>query len=252
MILKTMPYNKIANIYDRWIKGDYTSSDFLKFYLKLISKLNKDIEIVELGIGTGRISIAISKNQNRKIIGIDHSYKMLQVCKQNIVKNGLENKIKLIQMDIRELKLKEKAKFIMLPFRTIGHFLSLDDKKSLFKQIYNNLEIGGVFVVDHYIFDKEWAENHNDVYIKMYSEANLIIYDKYQFDFNKQILNCSIYEEENNIKTQKVSFDYSWIEPYKMKQILLDVGFKIKYSYGDFDFNQIDSDSGQQIWIVEK
>ena len=252
MILKTIPYNKIAYIYDKWIKGDYTSNDFLKFYLKLTSKLDKNIEIVELGIGTGRISIAIAKEQNRKIIGIDHSKQMLEICKRNIIKNNLEKKIELSQMDIREFKLQKKAKFIMLPFRTIGHFLSLNDKKNLFKQIYNNLEIGGTFVVDHYIFDRDWAENHNNIYIRMYSENNMSIYDKYRFDFDKQILNCSIYEEIDDIKIKKTSFDYSWIEPFQMKKILINVGFKIKYSYGDFDFNPINSNSEQQIWVVER
>jgi len=247
-----MIYNKIADIYDKWIQGDYTSDSLLDFYLQLTLKLDKNIEIVELGIGTGRISIAIAKEQNRKIIGIDHSKKMLEICKRNIVKNNLEKKIELIQMDIGELKFQKKAKFIMLPFRTIGHFLSLNDKKNIFKQIYDNLEIGGIFVVDHYIFDRDWADNHNNIYIKMYSEDDMTIYDKYKFNFYKQILNCSIYEEIDDVKIKKTSFDYSWIEPYQMKQVLIDVGFKIKYSYGDFDFNPISTKSEQQIWVVQK
>lgn len=247
-----MIYNKIADIYDKWIQGDYTSDSLLDFYLQLTLKLDKNIEIVELGIGTGRISIAIAKEQNRKIIGIDHSKKMLEICKRNIVKNNLEKKIELIQMDIGELKFQKKAKFIMLPFRTIGHFLSLNDKKNIFKQIYDNLEIGGIFVVDHYIFDRDWADNHNNIYIKMYSEDDMTIYDKYKFNFYKQILNCSIYEEIDDVKIKKTSFDYSWIEPYQMKQVLIDVGFKIKYSYGDFDFNPISPNSEQQIWVVER
>ena len=249
---KPILHNKIADIYDRWIKGDYTSDNFLQFYLKLTSELDKDIEIVELGIGTGRISIEIAKNQNRKIIGIDHSSKMLEECRKNIINTKMEQYIQLIEMDIRTLKLRQKAKFIMLPFRTIGHFLSLDDKKCLFKQIYNNLEVGGTFVVDHYIFDREWADNHNDIYIKMYSDGDITIYDKYKFNFDKQVLHCTIYEEIGTIKMQKASFNYSWIEPSQMKKILTNVGFKIKHSYGDFDFSPIDSNSGQQIWIVEK
>jgi radical SAM enzyme (TIGR01210 family) len=249
---KTILHNKIANIYDKWIKGDSTSDDFLKFYLKLTSKLDKDIEIVELGIGTGRISIEIAKNQNRNILGIDHSSKMLKECKKNIINNHVEKYINLVEMDIRNLNLEQKAKFIMLPFRTIGHFLSIKDKQNLFEKIYNNLEIGGIFVVDHYIFDRDWANKHNNICIKMYDDDNLIIYDKYKFNFDKQILNCTIYEEKSDSKIEKVSFDYSWIDPYQMKQILMNVGFKIKHSYGDFNFTPIDSNSGQQIWIVEK
>ncbi len=245
-------HNKIADIYDYWITGDYTSNDFIEFYNKLTSKINKNIEIVELGIGTGRISLEIVKNQKRKVLGIDHSKEMLNKCQEKINKSCLEDYFELLQMDIRNLKLKNKAHFIMLPFRTIGHFLTIEDKKKLFEKIYDNLNKGGIFVVDHYILDEDWARKHNEVFIEMYNNNGLTIYDKYKFDFNLQRLQCTIYEQTKENKIEKASFNYSWILPSQMKTILLEVGFKIKHIYGDFNFNELNETSEEQIWIVEK
>lgn len=246
-------YNKIYDIYDQWIQGDVSSSSLITFYNKIISKLDKNIEIVELGIGTGRVSIHIAKNQNRQIIGIDNSLKMLKKCKENIIKNNVEDKIKLIQMDIKELKLPKKANFIMLPYGTIGHFLTTKEKNTIFQKIYNNLEVGGIFIIDHYILDESLAKKQNDTYIKMYSEKNLTIYNKSIFDFNKQTLNCTIYEEKTNTSPiLKASFEYSWIEPFEMEKILLDVGFRVKNNYGSFEFDALDFASKRQIWVVEK
>lgn len=87
----------------------------------------------------------------------------------------------------------------------------------------------------------------------MYSDKNLTIYNKSICDFKKQILNCTIYEEKNNNDPIiKSSFDYSLINPLEMKEALLDVGFKIKASYGNFNFEPITSSSTRQIWITKK
>jgi ubiquinone/menaquinone biosynthesis C-methylase UbiE len=251
-MISESPYDNLATIYDKWIIGDNTSRLVLDFYLKLTSQLDIILELVELGIGTGRISIEISKQQGRNIIGIDCSSNMLAECQKNIVQNNLEKQIRLIKMDIRKFSLPYKAKFIMLPYRTIGHFLTIADKKLLIENVYNNLDNDGVFVLDHYIFDKNWATQNNNTFIKMYTDENIILYDKLTFNYEKQILTCNVYQESKNITRKKVSFKYSWIEPCQMKDLLKEAGFKIIEVYGDFNFNKLNTDSEQQIWIVEK
>jgi len=240
------PYNKLANIYDVWITGDNTYLEVLEFYVKIVSKYNPNF-VVELGIGTGRIAIEIVKKLNIRVVGIDNSKEMLNVCKKNIETNNIsKNKITLIQQNI--INFKQKSNFIILPFRTIGHFLSFEDKKQLLKQVYSNLETGGIFVFDHYILDKQWAIENNQKYIQMYKNKNFTIFDKYKFDFNKNILHCKVFKNNKKI----VSFDFSWFEPFEIKTIIDEIGFKVIGKYGDFDFTPLYKNSSQQIWILQK
>ena len=236
------PYDNLAFIYDKWIKGDNSYIEVLNFYITIIKKINPN-EIVELGVGTGRIASKVIEQCHKKIIGIDTSKEMIIKCKEKNINN-----LELIEDDILDFILIKKAEFIIMPFRTIGHFLEIEVKKRVIEQVYKNLQKDGIFIFDHYIFDKEWAIKNNNRYIKMYSEKNFTLYDKYSFCFDKQILNCQVFQNKKKI----VSFDFSWIEPYQMEYILKEVGFKILNSYGDFNFNPISDKSEQQIWVVQK
>jgi ubiquinone/menaquinone biosynthesis C-methylase UbiE len=240
------PYNKLANIYGDWIVGDETNLDVLDFYIKIVSKYNPSF-VIELGVGTCRVAIEIIKRLNKRVIGVDSSKCMLNICKKNIFNNNIsEDNIILFEQDI--LTFNQKSKFIIMPFRTIGHFLSLKDKQELLKHIFNILENDGIFIFDHYILDKKWATENNKKYIKMYRDNNYIIHDKYNFNFDKKILNCKVFKNRKEIS----SFEFSWFEPNEIKKIVDEIGFKVINVYGDFEFNPLQDNSSQQIWILQK
>lgn len=183
---------------------------------------------------------------------MEHSDEMLAICKNKIIENKLEAYFGLVLQDFRYFSLKRKAKFIILPFKTIGHFLSFYDKKQVLKNIYNNLDKNGTFVLDHYILDRVWAETHQDILIEMYRDEKMAIYDKYHFDFNQSILNCAIFQEKLGVIKKQTDFDYSWIAPKQMEALFHAVGFQVINVYGDFNFNALDCSSEQQIWVVKK
>jgi len=242
------PYNQLSDIYDYWIMGDDTHLEVLNCYLKMVKKFNPD-EVVELGVGTGRIAIEIVKRYNKKVIGIDNSKNMLKKCQNKIQTHKInKEKIKLIEDNILSFYLKNPVEFIIMPFRTIGHFLNYEDQKRTIEQVYKNLKKDGIFIFDHYIFDKEWALKNSEKLIQMYANSDMIIYDKYKFDYKRQILHCQVFQNQEEI----VSFDFAWINPNQMKNILQEVGFKIIEIYGDYSCNKFTNSSQEQIWIVKK
>lgn len=74
----------------------------------LLSDFAKDIkqnsEIIDLGTGTGILPILLSeKTKNTKITGIEIQEKMAEMATRSVKLNNLENKIKIVNEDIKNL-----------------------------------------------------------------------------------------------------------------------------------------------------
>ena len=80
-------------------------SDFAK-------KIKNDSTGVDLGTGTGIISILLAAKTNlKKIIGIEIQKDVADMAKRSVELNRLENKIEIINMDLKDiLNLKDKEK----------------------------------------------------------------------------------------------------------------------------------------------
>ena len=81
-------------------------SDFAK-------NIKKNSKIIDLGTGTGILPILLSgKTENTKIVGIEIQEKMAEMAMRSIKLNNLENRIQIINNDIKNLnKIFEKESF---------------------------------------------------------------------------------------------------------------------------------------------
>ena len=253
-------YDNLAQIYDLWSTGDEAYISSHDFYFELAKDF--DEPIVELGIGTGRIAIDLAR-LGKNIIGVDLSPEMLKICRQKAIFNNVEKNISFLQQDARFFILQRKANLIYFPFRSIGHLITMDEKRKAFENIFNQLAPSGLFVFDHYIFNERWAKDHDGVPKLMYSEPinktneRLLIWDIYRFDYLHQLMNCLIAIEkidpDGNVLTKKyTSLSFSWILPAQVTDLAKQAGFHIKALYGDFDKNQFDNSARNQIWVLMK
>lgn len=129
-----------ADIYD----GLNTFLYDLQFYKKWLLK-NKGSQILELGCGTGRLTIPIAKD-GYDITGIDFTSSMLEQAKVKASRAGLD--IEFIQADMRTLDLPEKFDLIFIPFNSIHHLYKNEDLFKAFKVIKQHLKEGGLFLLD--------------------------------------------------------------------------------------------------------
>jgi len=253
-------YDSLVSIYDTWSAADPASELTSKLYSQLCS--DTDGEIVELGIGSGRIALEVAK-LGKHIIGIDISQNMLDECMVRAQQQGLEHFIKLVRGDIQTFTLDAPANLIILPFRTIGHLLTMKDKARGLSQIYQQLCPGGRFVFDHYIFSQTWAHNNNGVPRLMYKKldkakgVHQFVWDTYLYNFVDQLMDCTITVEEtglDNVVVYRKHFplSFSWVEPHQIRELLLEIGFEIEAVYGSFDMHPLDDSAKEQIWFVKR
>ena len=243
-------YDGIAPWYDKWCTGDEAYLQSFKFYVKYLSDFEGPF--LEMGIGTGRIALAIISEQNKRVTGVDISTNMLNECRRRYkelqTKSIVQGTLELIHGRFQDINFINEYQVAYFPFRTVGHILSDNELGEVFNKIYTALKAGGVFILDHYVFQKEWAILHNDIDIPMYNNKDEVIVDHYIYDFQEKRMLC--YIKRNNIIVQ--SFTFRWIEPEVIKKIAICSGFKIEKVYGDFDGNELTPKSLNQIWVLRK
>ncbi len=241
-------YDNIATVYEKWSSGDAAYYSTARFYLLALTQM-KAGKYLELGIGTGRISLEAVRYAPISITGIDVSEQMLSICKKKYELLPFHyGTLELYRGDMMCLPWNNVFHGAIMPFRTIGHFLTEESLDSLFEGVFRALKPGGWFLLDHYIFQREWAETHDDVPILMYKDNDLIICDNYNYDFNNQMMHCKVMVNDSLFE----EFDFRWLTPQQIRISAMRAGFEVVSLMGEFDGAPWKEDSLEQIWLLRK
>jgi len=247
---ETGNYDGISLFYERWCTGDVSYEPSLKFYKKFLRY--QPGPLLELGIGTGRIALEILQINSAEIMGVDVSRNMLAECRRKYdeqkKRNNIQGKLTLMNVKMENMDFHSEFQTVYLPFRTVGHLITDHLLERVFQRVYEALIPGGYFVLDHYMFSREWAENHNDIDILMYEKDDIQIFDHYHYDFERKLMECSI--KKNGEIIQR--FLFRWMEPATIRNSALRTGFQIRELYGEFDGSMWTEKSNNQIWILKK
>src|SRR3989338_8696537 len=138
-------YNKIeAILYDLSSKN---KKDDILFYLRYAKAAGG--EVLELGCGTGRVSIPLIE-QGVKVTAIDSSQNMIRVLREKV--RNLENRkyIKIIRGDLTKIKLNKKFNLIIMPFRVFQCLSNVNEQQEALSNIKRHLTPNGLLIFDIY------------------------------------------------------------------------------------------------------
>lgn len=240
-------YKAIAPYYEQWSTGDAAYLDSQRFYVDALSQFQKG-EFMELGIGTGRISLAALRKVPISIVGVDRCHEMLEECRRKSLCQPLAGTLSLLEADFCSLDIQERFDGVILPFRTIGHLLTDERLEALFRVVFRALKPDGWFLFDHYMFQRAWAEEHNGVDILRYQDPEITIQDYYQYDFKGGRMHCLV---KVNGKVCE-SFPFRWLPVELLAKTAQAAGFQIVRLMGEFDGCPWTKDSLEQIWLLQK
>ncbi len=172
------------------------------------------------------------------------------------------DRIHLVQTDIRQFDLASPVNLIYMPFRTFGHLLTRNDRLKMLFSVKRNLWDGGRFIFDHYTFNESWAKANDRkprlmCTIPCGDGLTKYVYDIYLYKYAEQLMDCRIAIEDIDasgalIKKRYVQFDFSWITPGQVHELVEEAGFIIEAFYGDFDGQEWTEESENQIWVLRK
>jgi len=212
---KPAHYNKEAEFYDQF---NEKGSDVVNQLIEKTLKKYKSHTVLDLACGTG-LQVFFLNKRGYDVIGYDINYKMLKIAKNKAKKLGVN--IKFIKGDMRST---QAGKFdaVISIHSAIGH-LTKDDFEISIKNIYNNLNRGGIFMFDIFNLDYLLAgENITKLTIDEQKKLGNIIRREIQYSTinNDGILaSYDIYHEQEGSNKPRISKAFQTLQVYSAKQI---------------------------------
>lgn len=180
---------KLSKLYsDAKLAQFYEVSDQNRLDYEAIIELSKEANsILDLGCGTGLLSVALSKNAH--VVAVDPAKAMLNIAKQ---RNG-STAVDWIEGDAREVRLNRKFDFIVLSGHAFQVFLHAEDQLKVLKTIAVHLADGAYFIFD--------SRNPNFPESKERTKKQTRRNFRHSSLGECEMWNCSSYDEETGILT---------------------------------------------------
>jgi ubiquinone/menaquinone biosynthesis C-methylase UbiE len=229
-------YDAIAELYDPWSR---TVTEDVEFYVAEARKARSTV--VELGVGTGRIAVAVAL-AGIPVIGLDSSGGMLEVCRRRAEAAGVEHLVDLRLGDLRDPPVAERVRLVTSPFRTLLHLQTTAERRRALASSYRLLEPGGRFVFDVFAPSAEDVEETHDRWL----EREPGIWERAHWDLERRVLTLDVRGRES-----KASMELAWLPVDDWRALLEEAGFEIVACYGWFDLRPY-TGGEDSIWLARR
>ncbi|MBT7040990.1 MAG: class I SAM-dependent methyltransferase [Bacteroidetes bacterium] len=248
---------------------DYCVSDYpgeIDFYLQM-SKDQNTKALLELGCGTGRISIKVAQQLDIGVFGLDKSSAMLDIAKNK--SKGMRN-VDWICQDMRNFNINKIFDLIIIPNHSFQYLLKVDDQMKCLNQIRQHLCPRGTIIlhlanpnnpehkywINEIASDKagvfELAESffHPKTFQQILTNRAWWYQPKTQIIACQTIWNC-ISNNGGVLATYKTgTLRFRRISRFDVEHLLVDNGFHCQGIYGDFFFTEMKDYHSEMIFVA--
>jgi SAM-dependent methyltransferase len=199
--------------------------------------------VVELGVGTGRIAVPTAQAGVR-LIGVDSSAAMLEVCRARAVEAGVEHLLDLRLGDLRDPPVDERVPLVTCPFRAFLHLADDDERLAALRAARELLVPGGKLVFDVFEPSAEDVEETDGRWL----EREPGIWERADWDPRARTLTLSLSVRG---EPSKPMLTLSWLSANEWRALLESAGFRVERCYGWFDRRPYDGGE-DSIWLARR
>jgi demethylmenaquinone methyltransferase/2-methoxy-6-polyprenyl-1,4-benzoquinol methylase len=117
-----------------------------KAYDRLVSHIEQDQRVLDLGCGTGALTLRAA-NKGAAVKGIDINAQMLEIAQKRVEKAALNQKIELSEMGVAELGSEEAESYDVVMSGLCFSELTEDEVGYALKEVKRILKPGGLLLV---------------------------------------------------------------------------------------------------------
>lgn len=254
-------YQFVAEFYD--YVAPYRDRQDVSFFVD--AALVSGGPVLELGCGTGRVLIPTARAGIR-IVDLDLSTHMLSLCSAHLQKEprDVQERVDLVQADMRKFDLKQSFKLITLPFRPFQHLLTVEDQISCLRSIYNHLDIGDQLILDLFNPSLEFLTMNNlgeefgdepefsTPTGQRVMRRHKIISRDYFNQINQVELIYYIMHPDERQERLVHAFSMRYLYRFEAEHLLARCGFRIEQVYADYDKSPYGSEYPGELIVVAK
>lgn len=212
-----------------------------QFFMDALAKhlqLNASHKIWDLACGKGRHSIYLN-SKGLNVIGTDLS--------ENSIKEALKNSNDTLEFYTHDMRTPFRINYfthVFNLFTSIGYFEDERDNLKVFKNVFQSLKPGGLFVVDFF--------NVLDVKACMIPDNKMIV-EGIEFHICKKIENNKIIKRiEFSDKGKDYFFEekVSLLNKFSFESMAAAAGFKLENVFGDYQLNPFDEKKSDRLILM--
>ena len=249
------PYDDWADIYDRvYAYLDYDTP----FYVQQATA--GDGPVLELGCGTGRVSIAMAR-ADVEVVGVDISPRMVEAATRKAEAAGVSDNCHFVQGDMRSVASDRKFSMVVMPFRSFQSMLTVKDQLATLANIRKHLTPGGSLILDIVAPDVQLIAVSDPMpfHVRDVPQGDtghtFVIWGQNSWDGMTQVNSARLIIDELDPRGEAVrrlyrDFPIRYTFRYEMEHLLHRAGFVSEALYGGFDGEPLEEDSEDQVWIA--
>ena len=229
-------YDPIARLYDPWSRS---VTEDVAFYVSEARRAEPPV--VELGVGTGRIAVPIAA-QGIRLIGVDSSPGMLEVCRERSELAGVAGLVELRLGDLRAPPVAERVELVLCPFRSYLHLRTDEERLDGLRAAHELLVPGGRLIFDVFApGDDDIAETHG-----RWLEREPEIYERADWDTGSRMLTLSVRGPSG-----ETTMTLAWLSAEEWRDLLGRAGYEVEALYGWFDRRPFRGGE-DMVWIARR
>lgn len=218
--------------------------------------------VLELGCGTGRVSLAIAR-EGIRVVGLDQSESMLTQARKKANDLGFHDRIEWIHENMSKFQINEKFPLIIIPYRSFLHLTSVREQILTLQRIRNHLTNNGLFAFNIFVprlvemVSIEGSKQFQGEFSIPGTDESVEIYDTTTFDHFHQLGYVQRYyerfsKEGVSIERIKTAMKFRYIFPTELEHLLTLCGFRIVKRYGTFTREVFHAESKELIIEAKK
>lgn len=224
-------------MYDFWYRGRTRDVDWYRWVARECPPGDRGLDILELGAGTGRISIPLAQ-AGHHVIALDAMHEPLEVLASKARQAGVH--VDRIAGDVRTPPVADQSlDLVIAPFNVLMHLYDWRDLAACLKAAAYALRPGGRLALDVFLPDAIWllrSGRYDECVIRDVQTGVELLYSKtHVYDPMTQILDVDMRYEDTATGAVRVDkLAHRQIYPQELLALVALAGFDVLSHTGDF------------------